>query len=531
MVQKEEIKSRIEADSFGSILFEEKSFYLENNDYVAYEKCSLQDFMENIFGSAYNYDAKADVFPFEEEQCDEYINWREQANENGFKDIVYQPDQNFKYNALWLALCRKPDRSGKGVVLKGYPFVMTTGLEQAEKALKKNYEALISSPITYVGKSRTSANSRYLYALAFDLDGVGMQNLRDLTFQMMNGVIPTANIIVNSGNGLHLYYIFKKPIALFQNAKRVLGVLKKELTIRIWNQYTSEIKKRQFQGIFQGFRVPGSRTKRGETVQAFINRDCPLYTVEDLCKGWISDGSKGSIITKEEWEPLDNGVYTTDRNTLKKAKANWPEWYERVIVRGDKSKGRYTTHRGLYDWWLARLKDPVEPVSEGHRYFCLLALSMYAIKCNIEFEELERDVFSLVPVMDRLTENYNNPFTRDDAEDALKAYHEDYCTFPKNSIEYLTGLPMPKRKRNWQKQSDHLEEARAIRDVRMKREGREWWNPNGRPKGSVITAENSPQYAKVQEWRKNNPKSTNKSLCARETGLSRPTVGKWWESR
>lgn len=54
MAENEEIKSRILVDKHASILFQEKSFYLENNDYVVYEKCSLQDFMENIFGSAYN---------------------------------------------------------------------------------------------------------------------------------------------------------------------------------------------------------------------------------------------------------------------------------------------------------------------------------------------------------------------------------------------------------------------------------------------------------------------------------------------
>lgn len=518
------IKKRIIDDKIASKLFQDKGNYLENNIDVPYERCSLEDFMENIY---YREQPDDCFYPFEDEQCKEYVDWREQWNEKGSGNVVYQPDQNYKYNPIFVALCYKGDKDDKPV-LKGYPYVLTSGLERMYKALEVNSESVISSPITYVGRNRTANNSRYIYALAFDLDGVGMKQLADLLYQMMNDVIPTANIIVNSGNGLHLYYIFKKPIALFKNAKETLAKLKRELTIRLWNQYTSTIEKPQFQGIFQGFRVPGSKTKRGEIVQAYINRDCPLYSVEDLCRR-VSDGTEKYGILESEWKILDSGKYTSDRSTLKKAKSKWPEWYERVIVRGEKANGTYKVHRGLYDWWLKRLKDPIEPVSVGHRYFCLLALSMFAIKCGIEYEELERDAYSLVPQLDKLTKGDDNHFTDEDAEDALKAYKEDYCTFPKNSIEYLTGLPMPKRKRNGRKQELHLKLARANRDVLQLEKGTKWDENNGRPKGSVVFAEDSPQYHKVQEWRKNNPKSSNKSLCGRETGLSRPTVHKWWD--
>ena len=78
---------------------------------------------------------------------------------------------------------------------------------------------------------------------------------------------------------------------------------------------------------------------------------------------------------------------------------------------------------------------------------------------------------------------------------------------------------MPKNKRNYQKQSDHLEEARAIRDIRMKRENKVWYNENGAP-----TKEDQ-----VYLWRSQNPKGT-KADCIRDTGISKMTVYKWWES-
>lgn len=520
----DEIKQQMSDDNIAYQLFIDKSEYLRYNSDLVYDECSVWDFFETIF---WRPDHNENDYPFEDTLCDEYLDWKQQFDEKGPDDIIYQPDQNYKYNALWMALYYKGEKDGKKV-LKGYPYVITTGMEQMDAALRTNHEAVISSPITYIGKQRTANNARYIYALAFDLDGVGMNQLIDLLYQMKGDVLPTANIIVNSGNGLHLYYIFKKPIALFKNAVETLQKLKRALTTKIWNKYTSSIPKPQYQGIYQGFRVPGSRTKRAEKVVAFINRDCQFYSVEDLCRR-VSHGDEKAKIKQKEWELLDSGKYTTDRLTLRKAKALYPEWYERVIVKGDTSKKRWNVSRDLYDWWLRKLKDPTTEVTVGHRYFCLLALSMFAIKCDVPAEELKKDLFEMVPHLDKLTKTDDNHFVDTDAEDAFQAYKDNFCTFPRNSIEFLTGVKLPKNKRNGRAQEVHLTLARGQQELLCKMEKRDWREGNGRPKGSVVSAENSPQYAKVQEWRKKNPKSTNKSLCAREVGLDRKTVRKWWK--
>lgn len=104
---------------------------------------------------------------------------------------------------------------------------------------------------------------------------------------------------------------------------------------------------------------------------------------------------------------------------------------------------------------------------------------------------------------------------------ALNCYHDNYFTFPRDTIAKLTNIDIPKNKRNYQKQKDHLEEARMIRDLRMKRQGKDWREGNGRPKGSG-TKENQ-----VKEWRENNPDG-KKAQCIRDTGLSKMTVYKWW---
>lgn len=525
MSLKEEIRQSIASDKKASDLFFTKSDYLRYNEDVSYEECSLSSFMEAIFirnddcSSDFNGDSD---FPFEESQCAEYVKWRRQFDGIEEGGVHYDNGQDFRYNAIWMVLRHVGESDGK-TVLRGYPYVITNNLKQAYEILEEAPETVISSPITYVGRNRTSNNARYFYAFAFDLDGVGLPQITDLLYQMKNRVIPTANIIVNSGNGLHLYYILKKPVPLFPNVKNVLGRMKKHLTKMVWNQYTSSIKKRQFQGIFQGFRVPGSLTKRGEEVAAFINHDIPLWTITDLCY-WVPK----RIVSEDERKRLDEGIYASNRMSLKKAKEKYPEWYEEVIVKGKKAKGKWKISRRVYDWWLARLRDPEEEINEGHRYFCLLVLAIYAKKCGVSEDELREDAYSLVDSLEERTKSEYNHFTDDDAEDAIKAYKDDYCTFPRESIELITGLRMPTRKRNGLKQVNHLEIARAIRDIKVKQRGSESWREgNGRPKA---TCYNSEHYRIVQEWRENNPTSENKSLCARETGLSRPTVRKWWKS-
>ena len=105
---------------------------------------------------------------------------------------------------------------------------------------------------------------------------------------------------------------------------------------------------------------------------------------------------------------------------------------------------------------------------------------------------------------------------------ALELYNEGYVTFPRDDIEKVTCIRMPVNKRNGRKQADHLEIARAIRDITVKQQGKKSWREgNGRPLGSG-TAQSI-----VLEWRRQNPEG-RKVDCIRETGLSKPTVLKWW---
>jgi hypothetical protein len=109
----------------------------------------------------------------------------------------------------------------------------------------KGKEFAIMSPVGYSGRNRTAKNARWLYGIAVDLDGVEMEQLRDLFHQMKNEFLPQCTYCVNSGHGLHLYYLFEKPVPLYRHLQDQLREFKYELIRKIWNRYTSTYTERE----------------------------------------------------------------------------------------------------------------------------------------------------------------------------------------------------------------------------------------------------------------------------------------------
>ena len=86
-------------------------------------------------------------------------------------------------------------------------------------------------------------------------------------------------------------------------------------------------------------------------------------------------------------------------------------------------------------------------------------------------------------------------------------------------IEDNTKVTIPANKRNYRKQKDHVKVMNTMKALK-KQLGEEV--KEGRPKGSG-TAEQT-----VREWQESHP-AGKKADCIRETGLSKPTVYKWWK--
>ena len=157
-----------------------------------------------------------------------------------------------KYNAIAVELLPQEDKETKANALR---HIITDDLEMIEQ-LQQSNNFIIISPISYAGRSRKAANARFIYALAIDFDGITEEHyLIDLFHQMKIEYLPQPTFIVSSGTGLHLYYVFNKPLPCFKNITKQLWELKRALTKKIWNSYTTSLHdKPQIESLYQGFR-------------------------------------------------------------------------------------------------------------------------------------------------------------------------------------------------------------------------------------------------------------------------------------
>lgn len=406
-----------------------------------------------------------------------------------------------KYNGIAVAV-RKGEKKAKRMTV-------TDELDMIREMAATD-DFCLMSPISYIGKSRKSENARLMYAMAIDLDGVETEDQWEFLktqiergHEMLSFVwgLPKPTYLVSSGTGIHIYYVFEKPVPLFRNIVEQLEVLKRRLTWQAWTQGASSLHdKVQYESLFQGFRVVGTITKNG--------RRCRAFRV----------GDKVSIEYLNRFVPAEyrtkDFVYQSDL-TLSAAREKYPEWYQKRIVEG-RPRNTWTCKKDLYDWWIRQL---IAGATQGHRYWCIMTLATYAKKCGVPRETLEADAYGLIPLMN----TKGDAFTEDDVMHALEAFTDSYITYPIHTISTRTGIHIKRNKRNFQKQADHLEIARAIRDIKTKQKGkRDWREGNGRPKGS------GEKVNVVKEWQRLHPTGT-KAECHRDTRLDPKTIRKWWK--
>ena len=442
--------------------------------------------------------------------------YREIFPEGSFQEKGVQ--ESGTYNGLLVAVQKEKHKNGTPKVKK---FIVTDDLDIIDEVCQTD-DFCLMSPISYAGKNRTADHARFLYAFAVDLDRLrydgeeplGLMNLWERHIMLMDR-IPRPTFIVSSGTGLHLYYVLTDPIAMFKDSSRRLQSLKRDLTTLIWHDTIVDIdsvRDIQQEGIYQGFRIPGTITKTGSRARAF-------QTGEKISIGELLRYTEGF---RRDREKLEEKQFVKKKSlTLAKAKELYPDWYERRIEKQE-PKGVWHVSRNVYEWWKRKI---YEGASVGHRYYCVMMLAIYARKCSmydekhnpnpVTREELEEDAFGLIDYMERLTNDESNHFTTGDVLDALEAFNEKWITYPRNSVENRSGIRIDANKRNGRKQADHLRRARAVQAVDYP--SGEWREGNGRKSKEPI----------VVEWLLSHPGGT-KADCIRDTGLDRKTVSKYW---
>lgn len=144
------------------------------------------------------------------------------------------------------------------------------------------------------GTSAKNKELDYLHSIVLDVDPTNVETIQNLEYYMEHyyKILPF-NMIVNSGNGLHIYFNFDKPVKLTQLTKFHLKKIKDVisyiftyllgLTTHIPEEYKKKGAANTTQSIMQKMSVPGCRTKfytpqNKAVVQAFrIKKDKVTY--------------------------------------------------------------------------------------------------------------------------------------------------------------------------------------------------------------------------------------------------------------
>lgn len=451
----------------------------------------------------------------------------------GFLQDAYKANPNAPHDGKYVAIANALyTRKRDGGTYRKNRYVT----DDLSALLKLKPNIAFISPCSFLGGKKDLEHLRFVHALVVDLDYVDIPQIKDLVHQCTIGYLPTPTYVVNSGTGLHLYYVFEKPLRVYPNQQPALSALKHALIDLCWNDYTSLGDERQYSGLVQPYRIVGSRTKLDveKATEKVVSQDYPVmawkygdkWTVEKLLR-FEPSVSVGHRWRKnmDEVERLLHPEKDPEHLTLDKAKKLYPDWYDRRILHGEPPKKleeyRWHVNRAVYDKWLARIR---EEAKEGHRYHCIMCLAIYALKCDVPWDELRQDAYSLLAKFESRTTDETNHFTVSDIDQALKAYKQpNYHRFTSKQVAYFSGLYIEKDKtRKGRKQGEHLARARVLQQFDDP-EGR-WRNKDGRPKGSKN--KRYPKAELIREYAAEHPEASNRQI-AEALGVSRNTVNKW----
>lgn len=376
------------------------------------------------------------------------------------------------------------------------PMSIDEAMEQCE-----DRNDMLMGGCTYFNNWISKKSAKDIYSFIIDMDNVysgTLLNALRQDWRTANGEeLPMPTYIVNSGTGLHLYFVLTEPIPNYKATTENLDKLYRALAIQ---QTTKRVYlKKQVQWFGQDFRMAGGMNKYNWKNTVF--RVGEKWDIDEL----------GKAVGLKDVHFVRYGEKRTKKPTgERKPRAKRQGW---------------KTNRAFYD---CALRNCRAKTKEGNRYTSMCALSVIAWKCDVSQEELEKDLLSLLP-------DYNKGAKRKIKEkevySAMKMYNSKAMLTQRESLENWQGWEYNPIPRNGRKQAEHLQaeywtNEKGRPEVNTCKQNRElalkFMRDNGEIKGRP-TAEQI-----VREWKEQNPYGT-KADCIRATGLNKKTVYKWWE--
>lgn len=350
----------------------------------------------------------------------------------------------------------------------------------------------------------------YIYAFVIDLDNLSPKWLSDILEGIVErGTAPLPTLVVNSGKGVHFYYVLDEPLYVYPTVRKKA----RELYAMLNEMFEFTPDKHS---IGHPFRPVGSLTKIGDVASGYILGD--RWNIVDLADAigynWYvpdMDSKKGKPATDKmiryakklaeihgvaepnyenfvETHGFIKSLTTKRGSTIKKSG-------------GNESPGQYDTdvEPNGSPIWYSRTRDKIiEKTELEHRYKSLMALAVIAYKCKIPYDKLERDVEHIVQLwlLDRRW--IKDPFNTKNVAAAMRCYSSKFVRVRRATLEEWLGWKFTGEK----KDSKYTQE--------------EWLE-------QLADRKSAASLRAIRNVLKEEP-TLSKSEIARRTGLSRQTV-------
>jgi len=373
-------------------------------------------------------------------------------------------------------------------------------------------------PASFINGYNSGTACRDVYALVVDIDRIKPETL-DAIIENGNlgNMTPMPTYIVNSGRGVHFYYVFDEPVPHYYGNRKIL---KDMYRVLCGITQRNILAKTDWHAITQPFRLPGSLTRLGQTVTGWkCGEKWPAWRLADRLNVDHEDLDliRRPLLSQREYKELKEQREAADledtgkpKTARKKRKVEW--------------KSSLDGNTGFY---LGCLERCFKDTTEGSRYRSLCALTIVARKCGYPKEQLEQDLLQLLEHYNRIGKHMKQT----EVKKALRMYNEKALQTRSTTLEMWFGwefyrIDEKERQKRQEKglstrtRAEILEEARLLRDLRMKRQGRKWDDNNGRKS----------KEQEIKAWRQEHPDGKPKD-CIQDTGISKNTVYKWWNSK
>lgn len=364
--------------------------------------------------------------------------------------------------------------------------IVTMSLQEAVEQSESRNDMLVGG-CTYFNNWISKKSAKNIHTFIIDMDnvysGTLLNALRNDWKTANNEPLPMPTYIVNSGTGLHLYFVLDEPIPNYKATTEQLDKLYRKLAL---DQTTKRVYlQKQVQWFGQDFRMAGGLNK---------------YNWKNAC---FRVGKKWDI------DELAKEVGFPDMHFVRYGEPRTKKPTEKKQRNTAKRKG-WRTNRAFYDYAVRNCRDKTK---EGTRYMSMCALTVIAYKCGVSQEELERDLKSLLPIYNK---GAQRKIKEKEIYSAMKMYNDKAMLTQRERLQDWQGWKYEPIKRNGRKQAEHMRRISVLRDSDYP-DGT-WRNTKGQP-----TAEQQ-----IREYLEQHP-DAKKCDVIRDLGLTKPTVYKWWK--